>query len=146
MVYKKPESVLVVLYDQHHNVLLLQRDDDPNFWQSVTGAMEEGEQPIDTAYREVYEETGINLKQLGLSITDCKTTNQYEIRQRWRHRYPPGTRFNTEHVFAVQIDSDFSIELTEHLAYHWVTKTEAIERLWSSTNREAVTMFVPSQA
>ncbi|MGK0503740.1 MAG: dATP pyrophosphohydrolase, partial [Alteromonadaceae bacterium] len=33
MAYKKPESVLVVLYDQHHKVLLLQRNDDPEFWQ-----------------------------------------------------------------------------------------------------------------
>ena len=49
MAYKKPESALVVLYDQHHRVLLLQRDDDPTFWQSVTGALEEGEQPIEAA-------------------------------------------------------------------------------------------------
>ncbi|MEC7360158.1 MAG: dihydroneopterin triphosphate diphosphatase, partial [Pseudomonadota bacterium] len=38
MAYKKPESALVVLYDQHYRVLLLQRQDDPTFWQSVTGA------------------------------------------------------------------------------------------------------------
>ena len=62
MAYKKPESALVVLYDQHYRVLLLQRQDDPTFWQSVTGALEEGELPLETAYREVCEEIGIDAK------------------------------------------------------------------------------------
>lgn len=134
----------MVLYDQHHNVLLLQRKDDPEFWQSVTGAMEDNELPIDTAYREVLEETGIDLKASGFTIQDCKQTNQYEIRPRWRHRYPPGTRFNTEHVFCVQIDATISLQLTEHLAYNWVSKHEAVARCWSPSNKEAVSMFVPS--
>ncbi|CAA0276209.1 hypothetical protein ALT721_1090086 [Alteromonas alvinellae] len=64
MAYKKPESALVVLYDQHYRVLLLQRQDDPTFWQSVTGALEEGELPLETAYREVCEEIGIDAKAL----------------------------------------------------------------------------------
>jgi dATP pyrophosphohydrolase len=89
MAYKKPESVLVVLYDQHHKVLLLQRNDDPEFWQSVTGAMEDGEQPIETAYREVAEETGIDAKQLSIEMFNHNRQNQYEIRSRWLHRYPP---------------------------------------------------------
>jgi len=45
MGYKRPESVLVVLYDEHHRILLLQRDDDASFWQSVTGTIETGESP-----------------------------------------------------------------------------------------------------
>ncbi len=110
MAYKKPESALVVLYDQHYRVLLLQRQDDPTFWQSVTGAKQ----------------------------------NQYEIRSRWLHRYPPGTVHNTEHVFSLQINSDLPIVLTEHLQYEWVSKDEALARLWSPSNKEAVSLFVPS--
>jgi len=34
-VLKRPESVLVVIYSQALNVLVLQRDDDAEFWQSV---------------------------------------------------------------------------------------------------------------
>ncbi len=37
-VYKRPVSVLVVIFAQDtKRVLMLQRRDDPDFWQSVTG-------------------------------------------------------------------------------------------------------------
>jgi dATP pyrophosphohydrolase len=43
MQYKRPISVLVVIYAQDtKRVLMLQRCDDPDFWQSVTGSLEEG--------------------------------------------------------------------------------------------------------
>jgi dATP pyrophosphohydrolase len=144
MTYKKPESALVVLYDQHHRVLLLQRQDDPTFWQSVTGALEEGEEPIQTAYREVREEIGIDAKAHGFEIHNHQQQNRYEIRRRWLHRYPPGTTFNIEHVFSLQINSEIPLVLTEHLQYEWVSKHDALARLWSPSNKEAVSMFVPS--
>lgn len=144
MAYKKPESALVVLYDEHHRVLLLQRMDDASFWQSVTGALEEGELPIETAYREVFEETGIDAKSLGLRINNHHKQNKYIIRKRWQHRYPPGTEHNIEHVFSLKVRSNTPISLTEHLQYEWVSKEEALQRLWSPSNREAVSLFVPN--
>ncbi|PPT09937.1 Dihydroneopterin triphosphate pyrophosphohydrolase type 2 [Geitlerinema sp. FC II] len=50
-----------MLYDQHYRVLLLQRQDDPTFWQSVTGALEEGELPLETAYREAVSYTHLDV-------------------------------------------------------------------------------------
>ncbi|AXR05948.1 dihydroneopterin triphosphate diphosphatase [Salinimonas sediminis] len=143
MGYKRPESVLVVLYDQYHRVLLLQREDDPDFWQSVTGTIETGEQPLQTAYREVAEETGLHLDTARQAIVDRRQTNQYKIRSRWLYRYPPGTLYNTEHVFTAQVSSDIALTLTEHLAYEWVPKAAALARLWSPSNRTAVDTFVP---
>ncbi|NMH59426.1 dihydroneopterin triphosphate diphosphatase [Alteromonas ponticola] len=145
MSFKRPESALVVLYDQHYQVLILQREDDPEFWQSVTGTLEENEQPIQTAYREVWEETGIRLNPAEHMITDHQLTNRYEIRPKWRYRYSPDIRFNIEHVFSAQIDSQIPIVLSEHLAYKWVSKTDALARLWSPSNREAVERFVPEE-
>lgn len=44
MAYKRPVSVLVVIYaEDTKRVLMLQRRDDPDFWQSVTGSPEEGD-------------------------------------------------------------------------------------------------------
>lgn len=44
--YKNNQSVLVVIYAKDTNrVLMLQRQDDPDFWQSVTGTIESGETP-----------------------------------------------------------------------------------------------------
>lgn len=144
MAYKKPESVLVVLYDQHHKVLLLQRNDDPEFWQSVTGAMEDGELPIETAYREVAEETGIDAKQLSIEMFNHNRQNQYEIRSRWLHRYPPEPGSTPNTFFSLQVDSTLPLVLTEHLQYEWVDKAQALARLWSPSNKEAVSMFVPN--
>lgn len=143
MHYKRPESVLVVLHNEHNQVLIMQRNDDPEFWQSVTGTIEEGERPILTAYREVAEETGVLLAPESGAIVDCQTTNQYAIREAWRYRYPPGKHVNTEYVFVAQICANSMITLTEHSAFEWLDKAAALERVWSPSNRAAILAFVP---
>lgn len=151
MTFKRPESVLVVLFDEYFRVLVLQRDDDANFWQSVTGSLEANEVPIQTAYREVLEEIGLDIsKATSLSgqskvgqIADCRLINQYVIREDWRYRYAPGTRHNFEYVFCAQIPSTTNIVLTEHLQYLWLSKQDAIQKVWSNTNKQAIERFVP---
>jgi dATP pyrophosphohydrolase len=146
MSLKRPESVLVVIYDQHHRVLVMQRDDDAEFWQSVTGTIEVHEQPIETAYREVAEETGLILEPRYHTIQNCRHINQFVIREQWLYRYPEGTKFNFEHVFCVQVDSQLPITLTEHTDYVWLTKAAAVDKVWSKTNAQAIAKFVPEQA
>ena len=58
--HKQPVSVLVVIHTAALDVLLLERAAHPGFWQSVTGSREGSESLIDTARREVLEETGID--------------------------------------------------------------------------------------
>jgi dATP pyrophosphohydrolase len=143
MGYKRPESVLVVLYAKNGQVLILQRNDDPEFWQSVTGSIEDGETPIETAYREVFEETGIQLSASHGDIIDCRQIFKYEIREQWRYRYPPGSFLNTEYVFSAQIDPNQPLRLTEHSAYKWVSKAEAVAQVWSPSNRCVIESIVP---
>ncbi len=143
MTFRRPESALVVIYDIASRVLLLQRQDDPDFWQSVTGTLEFDEFPLQTAIREVAEETGIDVQALGLEMVDCRSINQYKIRDIWRHRYPPECTTNTEYVFALQVTGDESITLTEHDDYIWLDKPAAIEKAWSTTNQIAIQKFVP---
>jgi dATP pyrophosphohydrolase len=141
--YRIPQSALTVVYNCAGQVLVMQRNDDPDFWQSVTGTLELGEKPIETALREVLEETGIDIIQSAYQLVDCQKINTYDIRDRWKHRYPPGTPYNTEHVFAVEVANNQSISLTEHSAYFWLDKTSAIKKVWSDTNREAILLYVP---
>jgi 8-oxo-dGTP pyrophosphatase MutT (NUDIX family) len=59
MIYKIPESVLVVIYTPCGQVLLIRRAD-AGTWQSVTGSKDHPEESwLETAIREVQEETGI---------------------------------------------------------------------------------------
>ncbi len=136
----------MVIYDQQERVLVLQREDDSSFWQSVTGTMESDESPVDTALREVKEETGIDIALSRYQLIDCRQTNQYEIRPLWRHRYAPNIKVNTEYVFCVQVSGNDNIQLTEHLQYMWLTKRDAIDRVWSDTNKQAIEQFVASEA
>ena len=83
-------------------MLLLERADFPGHWQSVTGSQEPSETLEQTATRELAEETGILAGAHG-GVRDWGVTNVYEIFPQWRHRYPPGTTHNTEHVFALEV-------------------------------------------
>jgi dATP pyrophosphohydrolase len=141
--YRIPQSALTVIYNRSGQVLVMQRNDDPEFWQSVTGTLELGEKPSETARREVLEETSIDITQSDYQLVDCQKTNTYEIRDRWKYRYPPGTPFNTEHVFAVEVADEQVIQLTEHSAYSWLDKPSAMQKVWSDTNREAISLYVP---
>ena len=97
---KQPVSVLVIVHTADLHVLLLERADFPEHWQSVTGSRDEEEDLASTAHRELLEETGIDADAFGGAV-GWNVTNEYEIFPQWRDRYPPGTTHNTEHVFSL---------------------------------------------
>ncbi|MHB1260053.1 dihydroneopterin triphosphate diphosphatase [Thiobacillus sp.] len=141
IVHKIPVSVLVVIYTQDGQVLLMERADAPGFWQSVTGSQDEGETLEQTAIREVREETGLDASQFELTPWDIET--RYEIYERWRHRYAPGVMHNTEHVFGLRLPRPLPVALAprEHLRYVWLPWDAAAERCFSSSNAAAVRLL-----
>ena len=88
--------------------------------------------------REIREETGLDATQYVL--TDWQQQNEYEIYERWRHRYSPGTMHNTEHVFGLELPEPLAVQLAprEHLNYQWLPWQEAAEKVFSPSNREAI--------
>lgn len=138
-VYKRPESVLVVIYSQASGrILMLKRNDDPDFWQSVTGSLEEGESPKDTALREVHEEVGIDIVAEGLALVDLHYSVEFEIYQQFRHRYAPDVTRNLEHWFLLALPHERQVVLTEHSAYQWLDKSQAANLTKSWNNRQAI--------
>jgi dATP pyrophosphohydrolase len=136
--HKRPESVLVVVYVRGGRVLLLRRTDHPEFWQSVTGSLRwEDETPLQAAARELREETGIDA---GAMLRDWQQTFRYSIFPQWRHRYAPGTEYNTEHVFGLELDAEAPVMLNprEHTDYVWLDREDAAARTGSWSNREAI--------
>jgi dATP pyrophosphohydrolase len=136
--YKLPESVLVVVHTPRLEVLLLERADRPGFWQSVTGSRLEGEPLVQTALREVEEETGIEAARY--ELTDWHKQNRYEIYPHWRHRYAPGVTHNTEHVFGLLVPEKLPVRLApgEHLRHLWLPWEQAAEKVFSWSNAEAI--------
>lgn len=136
--HKQPVSVLVVVHTLDLVVLLLERADRPGFWQSVTGSCSEGETLEETAVRETAEETGLDARHYRL--VDWNRENRYEIYSSWRHRYAPGVTLNTEHVFGLTLPAPLPVTVSprEHLRYEWVPWREAANKVFSSSNAEAL--------
>ncbi|AEJ01424.1 NUDIX hydrolase [Nitrosomonas sp. Is79A3] len=136
--YKIPISVLVVIHTTDLQVLLLERTDHPDYWQSVTGSQNPGETLHQTALREVSEETGLNAADYSLS--DWQVENQYEIYEEWRWRYAPEVRINTEHVFGLCLPDIIPVKIAarEHLNYIWLPWQQASEKVFSRSNADAI--------
>ena len=136
--FKTPVSALVLIHTEDLQVLIMERADKAGFWQSVTGSLEAGETPRQTAIREVLEETGLNAEQYALQ--DWQVVNTYEIYPHWRYRYAPNVTTNVEHQFALVLPSALPIRLApdEHLQYAWVDWREAAQRVFSWTNVDAI--------
>ena len=144
--YKIPESVLVVIHTQELDVLLMERADRPDFWQSVTGSKDFPEEDLrETARREVREETGICIGAPDSTVPetcliDWQLSNVYEIYQVWRRRYAPGVTKNVEHVFGLQVPRSVPIRLSpgEHTRLMWLPWREAADHCFSPSNAEAI--------
>jgi dATP pyrophosphohydrolase len=137
--YKIPVSTLIVVYTRDLRVLLLERADYPDHWQSVTGSQEPGETWQATATRELAEETGILADRWG-GVDDWQTSREFEIYAQWSNRYPPGTTHNTEHWFGLKVPAPVPVRLAprEHLRHEWLPWRDAAQRCFSWTNRDAI--------
>ena len=142
--YKIPESVLVVIHTDALDVLLIERADQPGFWQSVTGSKDsDGESLVGTCLREVAEETGIEIGSAAVpagALADWELANVYDIYPVWRHRYAPGVTHNTEHVFGLRVPRDTAVRLAprEHVGFAWLDWKAAADRCFSPSNAEAI--------
>lgn len=135
--HRRPESVLVLVYTTCGDALLLKRQQPFDFWQSVTGSLEYDEDHGCAARRELAEETGL-IDEGELYFSGNKRV--FEIDPRWRHRYAPNISHNTEYEWRYRLHETRAvrIDLREHAGYCWMPLTQAVDSVWSWTNREAL--------
>jgi len=159
MDFRRPESVLVVVYTPRLECLLLERVAPRGFWQSVTGTLRWGETRVAGAVREMHEETGLvcaapepdsvaraSPRRAGTYdgrppvLTETDVTNRFPILPEWRHRYAPGITKNLEHLLYLEVPATCRVTLNdrEHVGYRWMGLEEAIRKVTSWTNRAAL--------
>ena len=132
--FRRPESVLIVIYTAGGEFLLLERRKPPGFWQSVTGSLEWGERADAAARRELIEETGITQGHL----RNLQWTQVYEILPSFGKKYAAGVTRNLEHAFALKLLRRVPVVLSEHVQYRWLSADEAIATASSSTDRAVI--------
>lgn len=135
--YKNPNSILLIIFTTKFKVLLLKKNSKRDLWQSVTGSMELGENPYDTALRELQEETGINKQKSDLIFDDL--SHKFMIYSEWIDRYEESTYSNKEYIFSLKLNDEVSVKLSrEHSSYKWVDLNDAIHLVFSWTNKAAL--------
>jgi dATP pyrophosphohydrolase len=134
--FRRPESVLIVIYTAAGEFLLLERRKPPGFWQSVTGSLEWGETADACARRELIEETGI----IQGVLVNLQWTQVYEILPAFGKKYAPGVARNLEHAFALKLRERVPVTLSdgEHTQYRWLPAAPAIALASSSSNRAVI--------
>ena len=119
-------------------LMMLRQPQHGLWWQSVTGMMEAGETPEQTAHRELMEETGLRgtLRPLGLSHSFWVDPTIV--------RFPDAEpRFNTEICFSMEVAPDATVQLepSEHSEFFWCGLAEAHERMHWEGSKAAVALL-----
>ena len=161
MDFKRPESVLIIVYTQTGEVLLLNRQQPEGFWQSVTGSLEWGELACEAALRELQEETGLETRSQ-IKIDSAESPGNFDKAERlsvliehpekncfpiataWRSKYDPEIDHNIEHLFSLCLPNvqQISLSAEEHSEYQWLATEEAIAKATSYTNKKAINDIV----
>jgi lipoyl(octanoyl) transferase len=135
----RPESirlVKIVIHDDDRVLLLHRRPERGNFWQPITGSIEEGESPLETARREIAEETGQRGEPQPLDLTQSFMIESQYLES--KGYVPPIVA--SEVCFQATLDSSLPIRIDpeEHDEWGWFTFSEAYERMRWTDDREAL--------
>ncbi len=120
--------------------MLLRRVANPNlgledFWQGVTGGLEEDEDLTQAAKRELAEETGF----VSSSLEKIEYSYSFPLDDKWKEMYLSGVNVIVEHVFMAFIDGNAEPTLShEHDTWEWCSADQALKKLKYPGNIEAL--------
>ncbi len=137
----RPETirlVKVIVHDGERVLLLHRRPERGDFWQPVSGTIEDDESPIATARRELAEETGHVADPAPLDLTQSFLIESQYLASRY-----PSPIIASEIVFRAPLDSrvPIRIDTREHDDWGWFTLAEASEKIRWTDDREALERF-----
>jgi 8-oxo-dGTP pyrophosphatase MutT (NUDIX family) len=124
-------GVIVVSKEEKPKFLILKQiGNRENDWSFAKGHMEEGESPIETAMRELEEETGIK----EIEILDLPLIHEeYELTRHDRK----SLKVN-EYFIGVISSKEVKMDIKEHSEYKWVTFEEALNTFCHESRNEVL--------
>ena len=150
--YRRPEKTLIYLYRRKLfrpecplEYLLLQRSHSKagHIWQTVVGAAKWGEELVETARREVYEETGLT-RLRGITAIGYAFSFPFQLAPEQKSYYAPDVQYIHNIVFAAEVMGIQRITLSdEHIAHGWFSFEEAMEKIYWTQDREALARLHP---
>lgn len=103
-----------------------------SFWDFPKGRRERGENDLQTAKREICEETGCKPPHLKI-LRRLKFVIRYSV-QRGKLLLNKEVR-----LFLVRVSRDFQVELSEeHLNFEWMTYEEALKRITHNSSKKSL--------
>ena len=113
--YKIPISVLVIIHTPQLDVLLMERADRAGFWQSVTGSLDDLNEPLAlAAAREVKEETGI----------DITSPFQFQFKNRMRGQASGDETVGSAQGYRQSYTSEMELASEQFILRDWHTSTQ----------------------
>jgi lipoyl(octanoyl) transferase len=137
-VVPRPDSIRlikVVVHDGERVLLLHRRPERGNFWQPLTGSIEEGESPSETARRELLEETGHSGQPQPIGLDQSFMIESHYLEAKYR---PPIIASETGFAFELPPRASIRIDPLEHDEYGWYPFAEAYEKIRWTDDREAL--------
>ena len=124
-------GVIVVFKEEKPKFLILKQiKTNIDNWSFAKGHKEEGETPIETAMRELEEETG---------ITKIKILELPLIHEEYELSYAEGNKLKVNEYFIGFVDDkNVKIDKKEVCEYKWVTFEEALDTFYHESRNEVL--------
>ena len=135
---RKPKQVLVFLYRKNENNLneycIFYRKK-LNFWQGLSGGVEDNETLIETVKRETLEETGIKIDNM-YQLSSISSIPVVDITK--ESSWDNDVYVVPEYSFGVPLENHDIHLSSEHKEYKWCLFDEAYEKLKFDSNKTAL--------
>ncbi|MBQ9264438.1 MAG: NUDIX pyrophosphatase [Clostridia bacterium] len=122
---KKPELQFCVLHRA-----------DIDQYQFVAGGGEDNEKALDSAIREIREETDTKAEHV-IELTSMAYIPANVISEKHRKLWSKDTYVIPEYAFGFECDTDISLS-DEHIGFEWLSYDEAVSRLTWDSNKTAL--------